>query len=104
MTEPPPDRGLQAERTRLAWQRTTLAGLAAVLVALRLLVAVSPATAAVLGGGAGLALAAIGWSTLQRRTARRVAPPAAEDGQRLLLPAALVVTASLTALAYVLVA
>ncbi|GAB2573273.1 hypothetical protein Aab01nite_19750 [Paractinoplanes abujensis] len=67
MTHPPPDLGASAERTRLAWRRTTLSAGVLVLLAAR------PA----FGPGAGpgqwiaAALAGLGWSALVALAYRR---------------------------------
>jgi uncharacterized membrane protein YidH (DUF202 family) len=69
----PWDRGLQPERTALAWQRTGLATAAAALAALRLAVLLNNPVAAVmaavaLGGAVGAAMhARLGYRRLTRR-------------------------------------
>ena len=67
MSSPPPwDRGLQNERTGLAWQRTMLAGLVCSLLVARLLAEISVALAVVTGLAALLGTAGLGWLALRR--------------------------------------
>ena len=72
------DSGLQPERTRLAWQRTTLTALASLLVILRLLVDVSPLLAGLAAGWTVLALAIPVWSA----TRWQVQHPTLDDVHR----------------------
>lgn len=97
------DEGLQPERTRLAWQRTALTGLAALLVVVRLLVEVSPTVGVLVGVLAGLALIAPVWSAARWQLTRRRLNKAHNDGRATLLLAILVGMACLVALGYVVV-
>lgn len=97
------DHGLQPERTRLAWQRTTLTGLAALLVVLRLLVEVSLALAVVGTVTMTAALAVPVWSATRWQlqhpsldAARRA------DGRAPAVLALIVTLACLAALVFVL--
>ena len=67
------DVAVQNERTRLAWQRTVLAGLACALVLVRLLVDISAGAAALVGLAALLSAALLGRWTLRRYVANRAA-------------------------------
>ena len=93
------DPGRQPERTRLAWQRTTLTGLASLLVVLRLLVDVSPLLAGLAAGVAALALAIPVWSA----TRWQVQHPTLDDVRRIdgRAPAVLALIVGLACLAAV---
>ena len=67
------DGGLQPERTRLAWQRTALTGLAALLVVVRLLIAVSPTVGVLVAVLAVLVLIVPVWSAVRWQLTRRAA-------------------------------
>ena len=102
---PPPDRGLQNERTALAWQRTLLSGLACALVATRLTVPVSEPLALATGLSALLCTAAL--AELSRRRFRRNARALAAhrplaDGRAPLLVTVLVVLTGVLAAVVVL--
>lgn len=97
------DAGLQPERTRLAWQRTTLTGLAALLLALRLTVEVSPALAVISTVTVGVALAIPVWSATRWQLQHPTLDAALRtDGRAHAVLALIVTLACLTALAYVL--
>jgi uncharacterized membrane protein YidH (DUF202 family) len=96
------DAGLQPERTRLAWQRTALTGIAALLVAVRLLVEVSPLLGLLLGVAAVVALVAPVWSAARWQLTRRSLSRPETDGRAPLLLAVLVGSAGAAALGYVL--
>lgn len=57
----PADPGLQNERTSLAWQRTTLAGLACALLIARLIFGNAPAVAIIIAAVAIIVAAALSW-------------------------------------------
>lgn len=101
----PPDRGLQNERTALAWQRTLLSGLACALVAARLLALVSwPAALltglAALGCTAGLA--AVGWDRFRSNARALAAHTPLADARAPLLVTVLVLLTGLAAALFVL--
>lgn len=98
------DAGLQPERTRLAWQRTTLTGLAALLIVLRLLVEVSPALALLSTGVVAIALAGPVWSATRWQVQHPSLDAARRaDGRAAAVLALIVALACLLALAYVVV-
>ncbi len=99
----PADAGLQPERTRLAWQRTALTGLAALLVVVRLLVEVSPTVGVLIAVLAVLALIAPVWSAARWQLTRRSVGGTDNDGRATLLLAILVGLGCVAALGYVLV-
>jgi hypothetical protein len=99
------DAGLSPERTRLAWQRSTLTGFAALLVAVRLLIDVNALLAIVVAVTAGLALAVPVWFATQWQLSNRaLALPHRRDGRAPLLLAVLVGLGCLSGLAYTLLA
>lgn len=84
MSDQPWDPGLQNERTRLAWQRTMLAGLTASLLIARLLATTSFVLAVVLGLLALLCTAGLGWlgiSRFRRQNAALHSGAALADGR-----------------------
>jgi uncharacterized membrane protein YidH (DUF202 family) len=62
----PWDSGLQNERTRLAWQRTSLSGLVCSLLVARLLAPISLPLAVLVGLAAVLSTAALSWFSINR--------------------------------------
>lgn len=97
------DGGLQPERTRLAWQRTALTALAALLVVIRLLVAVSPTIGVLVAVLALLALIVPVWSAARWQLARRAANETHHDGRATVLLAIMVGLGCVAALGYVVV-
>jgi hypothetical protein len=102
VTEPPPlEPTLPAERTRLAWQRTVLAGVVCLLGTLRLLAEVSvplvavAAITAVLGAAFGVG------ATIRRSVRGRGMATDTAVGRNAALLTGLVSLACLTAMAYV---
>ena len=104
MTLGPWDPGLQNERTRLAWQRTLLAGLACSLLVARLLVSISITLSVIIGLLALLCTAGLGYLAIQRFRLNTLAlhreePPG--DGKANALISILLVITALAALLYV---
>ena len=107
MTLGPWDPGLQNERTRLAWQRTTLAGLACSLLVARLLVTISIMLSVVIGLLALLCTAGLGYLAIRRFRLNTLAihrEEALGDGKANALISMLVVITALAGLLYVWVA
>lgn len=67
------DPGLQAERTKLAWQRTALSSAACALVIARLVWSVHPVLGIVVGVSAIACGVMIGWSASRRSLRSRMA-------------------------------
>ena len=89
----------------MAWQRTTLTGMAALLVIVRLIAEYSPTLSLAIGLLAGTALLVPVWSAARWQfTNRTLADTGLNDGRAPLLLAMLVGSASLAGLGYVLVA
>jgi uncharacterized membrane protein YidH (DUF202 family) len=107
MTLGPWDRGLQNERTGLAWQRTMLAGLTCGLLVARLLASISLTAAIILGLLALLCTAALGYVAIRRFRLNSMAihrEEALGDGKANALTSMLVVTTALAGLLYITVA
>lgn len=105
MIPPPFDNGLQNERTRLAWQRTILSGLACSLLVARLLAPQLLGWSLLIGLVAVLNTAAVAWYTVRRYGANQVALYASRpvgDGRAQVALTALVIVTAGGALAYVL--
>jgi uncharacterized membrane protein YidH (DUF202 family) len=105
-TSGPWDRGLQVERTGLAWQRTLLSGLACSLAVARLLALVSWTAAVVAGVLAVAGTAALGVvarDRLQRNDAAVRGQRPLADGRAPLLLTLLVVVTALAAALFVVV-
>ena len=99
------DSGAQNERTRLAWQRTLLSGLACSVLVARLLAAVSVTLAIAIGLAAVLSTAVLSLVAVKRYAGNEVALRAHEpvsDARAHLLVTALVVLTALGSLTYVL--
>lgn len=96
------DAGLGRERTRLAWQRTTLTGIAALLVVIRLLVEVFPLVGVLVGVAAVLVLLAPAWSAIRWQLGSRGAATIhRDDGRASLLLALVMFVACAAAIGYV---
>lgn len=97
LVEPPWDPGMQNERTRLAWQRTTLSGLTCSLLVARLLTPLSLTLAITVGLAAVLSSAALGWFSTKRYADNHVALHAGQAiagaGSHLVLTGLVLVTA-----------
>lgn len=92
---------LPVERTRLAWQRTTLAGVVVLLGALRLLAEVSLPLVGVLGVIALLAGALVVGAAIRRAVRHRRLTGDAAVGRNAALLTGVVCWACLAAMAYV---
>lgn len=104
MRAAPWDPGVQNERTRLAWQRTTLSGLACSLLIARLLAGSSLTLAVAVGLTAVVTSAAVGWLSTRRYAKNNVALHAdrlTTGARSHLLVTALVTITALGALVYV---
>lgn len=101
------DDGAQNERTRLAWQRTTLSALVLGLILARLLAGASLPLAIVIALVAVLLAGALHWSAVRRYTHANVAlgsqRPLGGDGRSHLLLTALITLVGLGALGFLLV-
>lgn len=102
--QPPWDPGLQNERTRLAWQRTTLSGLGCTLLVTRLLAPDFLTLAIAVGLAAVLTSAMLGWFSTRRYADNHLALHKAQgiaDARSQLVVVALVVVIAVGALIYV---
>ena len=105
LVEQPWDPGMQNERTRLAWQRTTLSGLTCSLLVARLLAERYLALAIAVGLAAVLSSAILGWFSSKRYVDNQVAlhgDGTLAGGRSHLVLAGLVTVTALGALWYVL--
>jgi uncharacterized membrane protein YidH (DUF202 family) len=104
VTLPPWDPGLQNERTRLAWQRTLLAGLACSLLVARLLTSISVVLSVIIGLLAMLCTAGLSYVAIRRFRLNNMAihrEEALGDGKTNAVISMLVVVTALGALVYV---
>lgn len=102
--EQPWDPGVQNERTRLAWQRTTLSGLTCSLLVARLLAEHSLLLAIAVGLAAIFSSAALGWFSSRRYLKNRIALRSdrlRDGGRSQLVLTGLVLVTALGALGYV---
>lgn len=105
MTESPWDPGVQNERTRLAWQRTTLSVLVGNLIIARLVAGGSLAMGLGIGALAAVATAVLGFFSVRRyrlANAQLHANHPIGDGWQNLLVVILVLISGVGGLAYVL--
>jgi hypothetical protein len=100
VTEPPLEPTLPVERTRLAWQRTVLAGVVCLLGALRLLAEVSVPLVAVTAIAGVLGAAFAVGATVRRSVRGRGLSTDTAVGRNAALLTGLVTLACLTAMVY----
>lgn len=98
------DPTLPVERTRLAWQRTVLAGVVCLLVALRLLAEVSVPLVVAIGLATLLGIMFLVATAIRRRVRGRVMDTDTAIGRNAALLTALVSAACVAGIAYVLLA
>jgi len=99
------DAGAQNERTRLAWQRTALSGLACSLLVARLLATVSIPAAVLIGAAAVLSTAGLAVVSSQRYAENQAALHARRptaDGRAPLVVTTLTALTAVASLTYVL--
>ena len=96
------DPTLPAERTRLAWQRTILAGVVYLLGTLRLLAEVSVSLVVVVTSAASVGAALVVGATIRRAVRGRGLHSDTAVGRNAALLTGIVALACLTAMAYVL--
>jgi len=105
--ETPWDIGMQNERTRLAWQRTMLAGLACSLLVARLLAPSSLGLSIAIGLAAVLSTAALAWISIRRyvdnNSALQLEHPIG-DARSQAIVAALVILTAIGSVVYVVLA
>jgi uncharacterized membrane protein YidH (DUF202 family) len=107
MTLAPWDPGLQNERNRLAWQRTTLAGLTCSLLVARLLTSISLILSVIIGLIGLLCTAGLSYMAIRRFRLNNLAihrEEALGDGKANALLSILVVITAVAGLLYVSVA
>jgi hypothetical protein len=92
---------LPAERTRLAWQRTVLAGVVCLLGVLRLLAEVSISLVAAVGLALLLAVVFVVAASIRRAVRGRVMSSDTAVGRNAAMLTALVTVASLGGIAYI---